>query len=85
MRSGAGAGSETTVMAAPSKRPLCEAGAYYDERGKIHYVCKEPAAFQMVMNGEDLLIVYCTEHAGKQGVLLVAGSPKVRLEYLPWE
>lgn len=65
-----------------SKRPKCEAGAVWNN-GRIKYACTEPAIFQMVM-GEELLIIYCAEHAKEQGVLLVAGG-KVTMEHLPWE
>lgn len=60
----------------------CEAGAYYNERGRITYECEDDATFQAVMNGEDLLVVWCTEHMRENVADFLTTSPNVRIE--PW-
>jgi hypothetical protein len=40
----------------------CEAGAYYDERAHLRYVCERRAVVEVVC-GATTLIVYCQAHA----------------------
>ena len=76
---------QPSTLSILTKRPQCESGGYYDEKGKIHLVCPEPSAFQVIVADDALLMVLCTRHAGEIGRMLVAGSPNVKMEYLPWD
>jgi hypothetical protein len=40
----------------------CEAGAFFDERARLHYVCDHEAQVEVIY-GDTVLIVYCAEHA----------------------
>lgn len=44
----------------------CEAGAFFDERAKVNYLCPYAAEVE-VRSGEAVLIVYCGLHAREFG------------------
>lgn len=60
--------------------PRCEAGAYWNERGRVTYVCPNEAVYQVLMNGEDLLLVWCMKHMQENVVDFLTRNPEVRVE-----
>lgn len=59
----------------------CEAGAWYDQRGKVHHECFRDATYQVAVDGQELLVVWCNEHAADHASdLLVGWGPRIRLE-----
>lgn len=60
----------------------CEAGAVW-RKGRVTYACPAPATVQVLLDGEDVLIVYCAEHADEMVPHLERGmSGRVRAEPL---
>ena len=62
----------------------CEAGAYY-VNSKLRYACSRKATFQLVVDGADLLLVWCSHHASELGPGFVSGHPRVWIEPIPKE
>jgi len=60
--------------------PRCQAGATYGERGRIIYACPNKAEFQVIMNSEDLLIVWCEEHMRELVADMLAHNAEIHVE-----
>lgn len=60
----------------------CEDGAFYNERGRVSFVCPADAEFQVVMDGQELLLVWCKKHMREHVADFLSRCPNVRIE--PW-